>query len=113
MSGKRTPLALIYDKAVGGALHERNRLVETLSRAGYDVRCHCPDPAGVAVAIEGGAELVAVAGGDGTVAKVAAQARPDGPPIAILPLGTANDIAVSLGLRRDIKELAAGWRRGT
>jgi diacylglycerol kinase (ATP) len=113
MSGKKTPLALIHNEAAGDASHDRNWLVEMLSRAGYDVRCHCPDPAGVAAALDGGAELIAVAGGDGTVAKVAARARPDGPPIAILPLGTANNIATSLGLRRDIKELAAGWRRGT
>ena len=113
MSGKRTPLALIHNEAAGDASHDRNWLVETLSRAGYEVRYHRHDAAGVAAALDGGAELIAVAGGDGTVAKVAAQARPDGPPIAILPLGTANDIAASLGLRRNINELAAGWRRGT
>src|SRR4051812_16144987 len=112
MSGKRTPLALIHNEAAGDASHDRDRLVETLSRAGYEVRYHGHDAADVAAALDGGAELVAVAGGDGTVAKVAARARPDGPPIAILPLGTANNIATSLGLRRDIEGLAAGWRGG-
>jgi len=108
----RTPLALIHNEAAGDASHDRNWLVETLSRAGYEVGYHRHDPAGIAAALDGGAELIAVAGGDGTVAQVAARARSDGPPIAILPLGTANNIATSLGLRRDIEELVAGWRGG-
>ena len=113
MPVKKTPLALIHNEASGDASHDRNWLVETLSHAGYEVWYHRHDPAGVAAALDSGAELVAVAGGDGTVAQVAARARPDGPPIAILPLGRTNNIATSLGLCRDIKELAAGWRRGT
>ena len=104
----RTPLALIHNEAAGDASRDRNWLVETLSRAGYEVRYHRHDAAGVAAALDGGAELIAVAGGDGTVANVAAQARPNGPPIAILPLGTANDIAASLGLRAISRSLWPG-----
>src|SRR3954447_26567452 len=79
MSGMRTPLALIHNEAAGDVSHDRNWLVETLSRAGYEVGYHRHDAAGVAAALDGGAELIAVAGGDGTVAKVAAQGRPDSP----------------------------------
>lgn len=43
---------------------------------------------------------------------MAAEARPDGCPIAILPVGTANNIAKSLGIEEPLEELVAGWRTG-
>jgi diacylglycerol kinase (ATP) len=122
---KKTSLALIHNESAGDGSHDRDWLVGLLARAGYDVDYHSGKPSAIAAALDSDAELIAVAGGDGTVAKVAAQARPDGPPIAILPLGTANNIAISLGLGpwiergpasgrgpgsgRGIEELIAGW----
>jgi diacylglycerol kinase (ATP) len=50
------------------------------------------------------------AGGDGMVARVVTHARSDGPPIAILPLGTANNIANSLGIDGPLDELVASWQ---
>lgn len=44
------------------------------------------------------AELVLVAGGDGTVSKAARLLSRSGVPMAILPSGTANNIAASLGV---------------
>ncbi|MGD9614782.1 MAG: diacylglycerol kinase family protein [Alphaproteobacteria bacterium] len=113
MHGKKIPLTLIHNESAGDASHDRDWLVGLLARAGYDVDYHRYDPARVAAALDGAAELVAVAGGDGSVARVIAQARPDAPPIAILPLGTANNLATALGLGRDIEQLVAGWRRFT
>jgi len=55
------------------------------------------------------AEIIVSAGGDGTVARVVREARSDGPPIAVLPLGTANNIATSLGIGGSIEDLVAGW----
>jgi diacylglycerol kinase (ATP) len=55
------------------------------------------------------ADLIVVAGGDGTVAKVIAVAAPEGPQIAILPLGTANNIATSLGIGGVPEEIVASW----
>ncbi len=113
MHGKKTPLTLIHNESAGNASHDRAWLIEMLSRAGYDVDYHRHDPACIAAALDSAAKLIAVAGGDGTVAHVGAWARPDGPPIAILPLGTANNIATALGLCRGFEELVAGWRHGT
>jgi diacylglycerol kinase family enzyme len=50
-------------------------------------------------------DLVIVAGGDGTVARVARRLRDREIPLAILPIGTANNIARALGLNGDIKTL--------
>ena len=55
--------------------------------------------------------MVAVAGGDGTVGKVARRLIGSPTPIAILPMGTANNIASTLGLAgRTLKDLIAGWK---
>jgi diacylglycerol kinase (ATP) len=55
-------------------------------------------------------DLVAVAGGDGTVGKVAKQLIGQKTTIAVLPLGTANNIATSLGLtNQPLDRLIADW----
>jgi len=56
------------------------------------------------------AEIVAVAGGDGTVGKVSKRMVGRDIPIAILPMGTANNIANALGLAdRPLDQLISGW----
>lgn len=55
------------------------------------------------------ADLLVAAGGDGTVAEVMLAAAEAGVPVAILPLGTANNIGRSLGIVGDAREIADGW----
>jgi hypothetical protein len=52
-------------------------------------------------AIGGGADLVGVAGGDGTQALVAAVAAAEGVPLFVVPAGTRNHFALDLGIDRD------------
>lgn len=59
--------------------------------------------------LESHADLVVAAGGDGTVATAARVIAGRKLPLAILPLGTANNIAKSLGCEAPIDELVAGW----
>jgi diacylglycerol kinase family enzyme len=56
-----------------------------------------------------GLDVVVAAGGDGTVATVAEIASKTSAALAILPLGTANNIATSLGLTAPVPELIASW----
>jgi len=63
-------------------------------------------------------DLLILAGGDGTVRKVAEEllsrkAIEKRPPIGLLPFGTANNIAKTLGLDASTGELIEGWRAGT
>jgi diacylglycerol kinase family enzyme len=56
-------------------------------------------------------DIVAVAGGDGTVGKVARRLIGSPTPIAILPLGTANNIANTLDVTgKSLKELIRSWK---
>jgi diacylglycerol kinase family enzyme len=64
-------------------------------------------------ALKKSSDIVVVAGGDGTVAKVAKQLVGSRTPITVLPTGTANNIAKTLGLTElKLKELIAGWKHG-
>jgi diacylglycerol kinase (ATP) len=58
-------------------------------------------------AVESGADVVAVHGGDGTVMEVASGLIGTEVPLAIIPGGTANVIAVELGVPRDLIEATA------
>lgn len=51
--------------------------------------------------LAGQVDLVVIAGGDGTLNAAAAALRETGLPLAIVPLGTANDLARTLGIPDD------------
>ena len=86
------------------------QLVELLEDAGHEVRYQSSKDDGWKKALKKPAELVAVAGGDGTVARVARRMTDRGIPLAALPSGTANNISRSLGLvERPFEELVRGW----
>ena len=57
-------------------------------------------------AVEGGADLLGVAGGDGTQALVAGVAAEAGVPLLVIPAGTRNHFALDLGLDRDDPSLS-------
>jgi diacylglycerol kinase (ATP) len=56
-----------------------------------------------------GTDVIVAAGGDGTVATAAAIASKTSAALAILPLGTANNIATSLGITGTLHDVVAGW----
>lgn len=94
---------IVTNNENAGAGVSRSTLHRLLRRHGHEV-----------TAVAGEADLVVAAGGDGTVAKVARSFARRGIPLAILPLGTANNIAASLGIATDttdIDALVGGWPR--
>jgi diacylglycerol kinase family enzyme len=56
-------------------------------------------------------DLVAVAGGDGTVSHASCALAGHGIPLAILPFGTANNTALTLGVEGDVSVLVRSWAR--
>jgi diacylglycerol kinase (ATP) len=109
MAQKTKRVTLIHNENAGGAGQSRSELAELISRVGFNVSCFSNKKRDLEKALEERADIVAVAGGDGTVAKVASKMRPNGCPIAVLPLGTANNIAKSLGIGQPAVELVASW----
>ncbi len=80
--------------------------IEVFERASIQLRreiCHRPDD--LADIIRGAAktvDLVVLGGGDGTLSSAAPALIETGLPLGILPLGTANDLARTLGIPLDI-----------
>jgi diacylglycerol kinase family enzyme len=64
-------------------------------------------------AVERGYDLVVAAGGDGTVNEVVNGVAGSGLPLALLPLGTANVLAIEIGLDLAPDALAQTILRGT
>ena len=73
----------------------RGIAVEQISPAGEE------ETAAEIKARAGGVDLLVLGGGDGTLRSAAAAVLETGLPLGILPLGTANDLARSLGIPTD------------
>jgi diacylglycerol kinase family enzyme len=101
-------VALIYHEGAGDGL-ERHALVRTIEAEGHGVLSVATPEDDNHRVDQTGADLVVAAGGDGTIARVARALAHTGVPMAILPLGTANNIATSLGINGTAEELVATW----
>jgi diacylglycerol kinase (ATP) len=104
-------ITLIHNPGAGRQRgDEASKLVALLDRAGHDVRYRSAKKPGWKRALKKKADLIVVAGGDGTVGKVARRMVSRGVPIALLPSGTANNIARTLGqAERPFEGLVRGW----
>jgi diacylglycerol kinase family enzyme len=108
--GALVRVTFLHNPTAGEEQHEAETLVSAIRRAGHEVVAHSTKHHAVEALLREPADLVAVAGGDGTVEKVGASLAGRSVPMAILPIGTANNIADTLGVRGDVSELIAGWR---
>lgn len=102
-------ISLIHNPAAGDELHSRQYLHFLLQQNGYDVAHHAVSDDDWSAFIEDPGDLVVVAGGDGTVGAVAKRLIHRDVPLAILPMGTANNIARTLAIEGDAADIVAGW----
>lgn len=104
-------VTLIHNPGAGKQGHDDGeKLVAMLAEHGHDVRYRSSKEDGWKKALKKPADLVVVAGGDGTVARVTRRMVGRGVPVAVLPSGTANNIARSLGqVERPYEELVRAW----
>lgn len=87
-------IALVANRKSGSG--GADAVVDRLRGAGADVRAFDLDQ--LAEAVESGRDRLAIAGGDGSIAPAASRAGKEGMPIAVIPIGTANDFASAAGL---------------
>ena len=111
-------VALVANAASGNS--DPDRCTEWLRTFGAEVESFTIDQLDRAVAA--GADRLVVAGGDGSIAPVAAAAGRAETPLAVLPAGTANDFARRMGippqmgpaarlaaLGTEVRQLELGW----
>jgi diacylglycerol kinase (ATP) len=70
------------------------------------------DPAAVAAALGAPTDLVAIAGGDGTIRDIARRLIGRDTPLTIVPTGTANNLAKNFGIAGEPEALVNGWDGG-
>lgn len=109
-------ILVAYNPTAGG--DGRDDVRETLAaleRAGHDVRAQSVKDDGWERALQSSCEFVVAAGGDGTVADVFKKLAGTSLPVAVVPIGNANNIARSIErLRRETRfDLSAlEWSSG-
>jgi diacylglycerol kinase family enzyme len=105
---------LLHNPTAGDDSPTADDLVGILRRAGFSVDYLPTDDPALQRRLTDPVDLLAVAGGDGTVAVVLAQLDGGTAPLTILPLGTANNLARALGIAADdgLPALVAGLRQG-
>ncbi|HYB14156.1 MAG TPA: diacylglycerol kinase family protein [Streptosporangiaceae bacterium] len=101
----RHPYLIMNPKSGGGKV-EKFDLVRKAEELGAEVfLIGGPEPVDVAQvarqAVDQGVDLLGVAGGDGTQARVAAVAAEHGLPFVVISAGTRNHFALDLGLDRE------------
>ena len=95
-----TTVALVANERSGSS--DPERCAECLRSFGAKVNRF--DIGEISEAVVSGVERVVVAGGDGSIAPVAAAAGAAGIPVAVVPAGTANDFARRMKLPDELPE---------
>lgn len=99
----RRPVLFVNPRS-GAGKAARARLDERARERGVEVRVLATDQrlqTLVADAVASGADLLGMAGGDGSLAIVAAAAREHGLPFVCIPAGTRNHFALDVGVDRN------------
>jgi diacylglycerol kinase (ATP) len=106
---------LFHNPGAGNEEHSEQALMQLISNAGYECRYSSTDE-DLPEEIHPHTDFIIVAGGDGTIRKTARHLlrmprEIQRTPVAVLPLGTANNIARTLGVLMPPEEAVRSWER--
>ncbi|KAA8483661.1 diacylglycerol kinase family enzyme [Arcticibacter tournemirensis] len=104
---------LLHNPVAGDEAHTKDKLIALIESRGYKCHYSSVKEQGLDL-IHEDTEFIIIAGGDGTVRKVAKQLLLDKSPashlpIALLPMGTANNIARTLGISGEPETIIRQW----
>lgn len=104
-------VALLHNPSSGSEDHAHAELAALLRRAGHQVEHVVERVSELTAALQAApCDLVVVAGGDGTVGRAACELSGWQVPLAIFPLGTANNTARSLKVPEQLRKFAKSWQ---
>lgn len=108
-------IKLVHNPSAGDENYSEEKLVKWIEEAGYQCR-YSSTKKDNWKELDDDLDLVVIAGGDGTVRKVVKQMLRRSVldkelPLALLPLGTANNIANTLGIKGELKDLIGQWKK--
>jgi diacylglycerol kinase family enzyme len=103
-------VTLVHNPTAGDEQHSGDALTAAIEAEEHEVAYQSVKDEEWKRALAAPADLVAVAGGDGTVRKVFRELAGKPVPATLIPLGTANNIARTLGFHTDDPmRLVRGW----
>jgi diacylglycerol kinase family enzyme len=103
-------LLLIHNPKAGyEQVADADRLLAMLRHAGHEVTYQSSEVDDLAGHLQDGWDLIVVAGGDGTVTRVVKLCVDKPTPLAVLPLGTANNLAAAIGHFGPLEDLIKAW----
>jgi len=91
-------ITLIHNPGAGSGSMDSAEIERAIRAAGHDLFAASADADDWSAALAQPADLVAISGGDGTIGRVARKMIGRGVPLAALAAGTANNIALTLGV---------------
>ena len=107
----RARITVLFNPDAGDQEPSPKAVERALKRLGYQARIvekRRPDFRRI---LRDGGDFVVAAGGDGTVGMLARRLAGRRMPLAILPIGTANNIAKALGVPHAVRGAAGRWKR--
>ena len=103
-------VTLVHNPTAGDEQHDRESLTAAIVADGHEVVYQSVKADDWEDALSERADRVVVAGGDGTVRKVFKELAGSSIPVTVIPVGTANNIARTLGFETsDAQALVRGW----
>ena len=100
---------LFYNPTAGPRELGKKGLQDALKLANIEAKFISTKSGRLKAGLKKPADFYVVAGGDGTVRKILAGLSDPLVPVAILPLGTANNVARSLNIAGTVHELVEAW----
>jgi diacylglycerol kinase (ATP) len=101
---KDMQVTIIHNPGAGDAELSRDALLQAVREAGHVATYQSTKSPDYPSAVQEPGDVVLVAGGDGTLRRVALELHGRHTPVALLPLGTANNVAASLGISGDVHD---------
>ena len=105
---------LIHNPKAGDGKHDKKQLMRSLKRNGLQAFYQSVNERGWEKGFWKPVDVIIADGGDGTVHNTAWKIMDSGIPLPILPLGTANNLARSLGFTGPVHEIVQWlhWEKG-
>jgi diacylglycerol kinase (ATP) len=106
-------ITLVYNPQAGGTSLPLEDLVKGLEKRGAEVFVQNTKEEDYEQALEQPCDFMIIAGGDGTIGKIAGKVMALGKniPFALLPFGNANNIAGSLEVDMALGSMVASWQQ--
>jgi diacylglycerol kinase family enzyme len=105
-------ILLMHNPKAGDRKHSKKQLLALLTRCGHQALYQSTKKGEWKKVLKIPVDLIIAGGGDGTVRKTACEIMDSGIPLSIFPLGTANNLARSLGFTASVEEIVQSLDSG-